>query len=171
MYTIAFAPILAADNSIIVQTGKHRNYYHIKYNLTADNIAAIPSALDTGSKKSKIKFKDGGQFEIVIKKSKFPVQAPNCDSFIKLRMPWTNPNSENSAVFIKEKRSIYNKIQALIDKGGEPIEVIIELNPYVELVSKTPLEVKLTKCNIFFRHARGRYIDYTGSFMPYAPKR
>lgn len=49
--------------------------------------------------------------------------------------------------------------------AGTPEEflpVVLELNPYVEIVSNTPLRLRLTQCNVFCRHAFGGYVADTG---------
>jgi len=35
----------------------------------------------------------------------------------------------------------------------------LELNPYVKVLNKDPLQVELGYCNVFFRHRDGDYYD------------
>jgi hypothetical protein len=50
----------------------------------------------------------------------------------------------------------------MINTHSGAIEVVIELNPYVEKVQNNPLTLQLTQCNIFFRQAQNRYVNYLG---------
>lgn len=146
---IIYSSVKADENvvSIHVNKGKYNNYYHIKLNLSRDSIL---------SDISKIIIEEGGMFELDLDKNKFPVDAPNCNSNIILRMPWTDPDSGEAEQYIIEKKLLLEKIVASNSNG---VDVIIELNPYVEIISDSPLKLKLTRCNVFFRHSKGRYID------------
>jgi len=57
---------------------------------------------------------------------------------------------------------LYNRIKEMKESGRGSVDVVIELNPYVRVKSKNPLELELTNRNVFFRSAHGRYIDYVG---------
>ena len=145
-----------ADNvGVITSVIKGKEYYHLEYVLKKENIASIDALTDS-------QFKiNGGQFEVKIDKSMFPIDAPNCKSNIILRMPWTNPEFANYEVIIDEKYSVYKEIQKVVNSSeADSVAVVIELNPYVKLQGDKP---ELTQCNVFFRNANGRYIPYTGS--------
>lgn len=90
-------------------------------------------------------FNDGGQFEVLVPKEYFPVPAPNCRKNIIIRMPW----SENE----EDKQQLFNTLSST----EKPVQVILELNPYVVVLSKEPLQLQLTYCNVFFRHRNGNY--------------
>jgi hypothetical protein len=62
-------------------------------------------------------------------------------------MPWTAPDTPGA------KEKIAAKEALLIG--------VVELNPYVEVVGRDPLQLQLTQCNVFFRHALGAYVDHT----------
>lgn len=127
----------------ISQSGKH--YYHLMYELNSDNLLGLESL-------TKEQFRiGGGQFEVIIKKALFPIDAPNCKTDIILRMPW----SENKQA-IEKKYKIYNNIK-LLKKYNRSVNIAIELNPYVE---KSLDRIKLTQCNVFFRHANNEYIPH-----------
>lgn len=145
---------IAEEVDISVAPGKYNDYYHIKFILTADNVHHI--------KKLGLNFTDGGQFEVYIPKEQFPTQAPNCKEYILLRMPWTNPKLPDSISFVKEKRILFEKIEAVKRGGIAAVDVVIELNPYVKVKNINPLKLELGGCNLFFRHASGQYIDYVG---------
>lgn len=142
----------AVPSSVIVSKIKNKNYYHLSYKLSAENILSIESL-------TKDQFLiNGGQFELVISKDLFPIASPNCAKNIILRMPWTNDNYKNSDTFISEKYELYNELKNA-SKTKDEINVYIELNPYVEVSND---KFVLTQCNVFFRHADGRYIPKIG---------
>ncbi len=140
---------------VVTSVTNNKEYYHLEYVLTKENIISLEALTNT-------QFKiNGGQFEVLIKKSMFPIDAPSCKSNIILRMPWSNPGVTNYELFIDEKYEIYNEIRRVYEADEiYSIDVVIELNPYVILDSG---DLKLTQCNVFFRHANDRYISYTGS--------
>jgi len=128
-----------------------KSYYHLNYSLNKDNIRLL-------DKLSQSRFyQNGGQFEILLDKERFPVEAPNCKSNIILRMPWTNPNIQHSVKFIGDKYRLYKKISQIVDeKSDAEMQVILELNPYIKVSND---KVKLTNCNVFFRHSEGAYVS------------
>jgi len=142
-----FSNATGSDITIHTNKGKYKNYYHFEYALENKSIIGD---------KSNIKLEEGGMFELRLNKKQFPINAPNCKSGIILRMPWTDPDSENASQYIQEKKNLLDKIIAL---DNNRLNVVIELNPYIKLINESPLELELTRCNIFFRHAKGRYID------------
>lgn len=153
--------------SLHVSRGKYSDYYHLEYKLDKQSFSFGND--DNG--KSYARYTDaditnnGGQFEILIPVSDFPVAAPNCQSSIIVRMPWTGKDSENGQTAIAEKLALFKKIRQLYKGKGKPVKIILELNPYVRAFNKSPLKLELTQCNVFFRHAGGRYIDHIGA-MP-----
>lgn len=153
---LSFVSACNADSSnVTTSISSKKAYYHLKYSLTKENVISIDSFT------SKQFIINGGQFEILLKKSEFPINSPNCKSSLKLRMPWTNSGITNSNLFIEEKYEIYTHIQKIM-KSSKPsyIDVYIELNPYVEIKEG---KFSLTQCNIFFRQSKGQYIAKTGS--------
>jgi len=54
----------------------------------------------------------------------------------------------------KRKRALYNDLLA-----SKSIKVTLELNPYIKVLSKAPLQIELKQCNVFFRHRAGDYYD------------
>jgi len=143
----------AADEFIVINQGRYGPYYHLRLSLTADIIEFAQSDRVARS---------GGQFELKLRREKFPVPAPNCRGPIILRMPWTSPHSVEATKKIAGKEDLLKRIWALEKLPTEALSVVIELNPYVEVVSHTPLKVQLTQCNVFFRDAYGAYVDDTG---------
>lgn len=60
------------------------------------------------------------------------------------------PASENEG----RKRALYEKLQS-----GKSVLVTLELNPYINIIKESPLELELQYCNVFFRQKRGDYYD------------
>lgn len=121
---------------IKVNTGKYSDYYYMKYELTSGNYSV----------NTEYGFSKGGQFEVFVPKERFPIAAPSCKKDIIIRMP--HSGSE------KRKRALYNEL--LLSKT---ITVTLELNPYVKVLKKDPLQVELKYCNVFFRQKAGDYFD------------
>lgn len=143
------------EQSVVTSVVKDREYHHLEYILKQENILSLELLTDNQIRAN------GGQFEVFIRKSMFPIEAPKCETAISLRMPWTNPKLADHQLFIDEKQKMYSKIKRVYEHGdSHGTHIVIELNPYVEKVSEG---FKLTQCNVFFRHARGRYISYIGS--------
>lgn len=129
-----------------------KGHYLMCYELSTDNVRLRKTA----------KFSSGGQFEVLIPKEKFPVTAPKCRRDLILRMPWTDPGLENAAAKVAQKRVLHDAIVALAPRGGQagsgqPVDVTIDLAPYVRVVTEDPLKVELTGCNIFFAQKAGAY--------------
>jgi len=137
---------------IFANPGRYGPYYHLQLQLTASSIDFDLSDSTPSS---------GGQFEIRLRPESFPVPAPNCRGPIILRMPWTAPDAPGAKEKIAAKEVLLKRILALRQLSGEVLPVVVELNPYVEVVGRDPLQLQLTQCNVFFRHAFGAYVDHT----------
>jgi hypothetical protein len=161
IFFFIYIPVPKADEnstSIYTLPGKYNDFYHVKYTLKKATICRELS----DKRRLTSTFLDGGQFEVLIPKEQFPVSAPNCKKHIILRMPWTNPALLNAPLFIEQKRHLFGQIEALKKGDVDEIDVVIELNPYVRVKNQAPLELELERCNVFFRHAHGQYVDYVG---------
>lgn len=162
-FTLSTTSCAATDSNlnISVSKGKYKDYYHIQLNLK--DIPFSISKDNNGKNYSTYSEQDlignGGQFEILIPVDHFPIPAPNCRSNIIARMPWTNPSILNSKDLIKVKIDLLNRLKS---NNGD-LTVTLELNPYVKVLSKQPLELELKNCNAFYRQSKGRYIDYLGT--------
>ncbi|GFR70996.1 hypothetical protein ElyMa_003801300 [Elysia marginata] len=75
-------------------------------------------------------------------------------------MPWTSPDNPDAHRHIAAKRALFEKIQTMKSEGKGSVEVTIELNPYVTVLKRNPLALELSGRNVFFRQAKGQYIDY-----------
>jgi hypothetical protein len=142
----------APDGQIVVNEGRYGPYYHLRLELTANAIYFAQSDRTARS---------GGQFEIKLRREMFPVPAPRCRGAIILRMPWTSPLATDVKEKIAAKQELLKRILELEKRSGGIVPVVIELNPYVKAVSRVPLKLELTQCNVFFRDAHGAYIDNT----------
>jgi hypothetical protein len=76
-------------------------------------------------------------------------------------MPWTATDVPQADAKIAAKKALLARIWKL-ERGPSTIPVELELNPYVEVISRSPLRLQLTECNVFFRQNFGAYIDYSG---------
>ncbi len=151
------------DKTIYRSRGKYEDYYHIKFTLTPDNTLLELKGYDKYGI-SKYEFSDG-LFEIFIPKDKFPIPALNCKQYIILRMPMTLGEISQKGKYIAEKKSLFDRIKKMKETKTGNIDVVIELNPYIIVKNKNPLIVELEGCNVFFREAGGRYIDYVGQMQ------
>jgi hypothetical protein len=162
--------IFAYTPDIHISHGKYNDYYHMRFVLTPENCeltVPLSERFPKYDKTNEYSFSDGGQFEVFIRKSQFPVSAPHTNrDYLILRMPWTNPALPDSNQHIAVKRQLFEKIRKMKGDNKGSVEVVVELNPYVSVLEKQPLSLELTGRNIFFRHAHGGYIDYIGPLVP-----
>jgi hypothetical protein len=136
------------EANYVVNIGKNDTlYYHLLYTINTDNLVKIETLSEKQFKQN------GGQFEVLLKKQAFPIEAPNCKSDIILRMPWVA-----SQLGLSQKYLLYKNIIALIHNQKDAVTVTIELNPYVKPDKNGLL---LTACNVYFRHANNQYIPHT----------
>lgn len=153
-----------------VVTGKYGHaFYHLRYLLTPGNCElSIPN--DQRSPRygdsNAFAFEQGGQFEVFIPASEFPVGVETPDhkpGFLILRMPSTAPDDADAVLKVAGKRNLFDRIQQMKKEGKGSVEVVVELPMgQVEVVEKQPLQVKMNGINLSFRQAFGRYIGYTG---------
>lgn len=136
----------------MVNAGKYAPYYHLHLTLKAAAIDFVATDRAVSS---------GGQFNIRLRPEYFPVSAPACRGALILRMPWTDPSVPDAKRKILAKQNLLKHILALQGRRDETLSVVVELNPYVEVVNREPLKVRLTRCNVFFRQAFGAYVDHT----------
>jgi hypothetical protein len=80
-------------------------------------------------------------------------------------MPMTLGDVTNKEEYIAEKKALFDRIKQMKEAKKGNIDVVIELNPYIVIKIKEPLSIELTECNVFFRDAGGRYINYVGKLQ------
>ena len=149
--------------TIKVSEGRYAAYYHLMLNLRSpDFVLEVPveQRPPRYGTDNRWEFSPDGQFEIFVRKDAFPVAAPKCSTFVVVRMPSTDPTLSDAGGKVAQKRELFDALAQLKDTEGESLPVAIELNPYVRVVTRDPLRLELTECNVFFRHARGAYIDH-----------
>ena len=151
---------------IHVAPGKYNEYYHLRFGLTPDNCELTVPLTERRHRyagNNEYTFAEGGQFEVFVRTSAFPVPAPHTDrEFLILRMPWTDPDHPKASRFIARKRKLFDAILAMKTRGEGAVDVVVELNPFVNVLKKNPLILELSGRNIFFRQAHRQYIDYVG---------
>ena len=136
IYFSVFLCSYSVSSEIKVNPGKYKNFYHLEYELKSDQY----------SLNEEMGFREDGMFEVYVAKEIFPISAPNCNSKIIIRMPGYGPTPK--------VRSLFSKLD-----DNESVTVVLELNPYFEIVKHTPLELQLSYCNVFFRYRNGDYFD------------
>lgn len=98
--------------------------------------------------KKPMKFRsEDGQFDLRLRREKFPVLAPNCKSSIIVRMPSTLNQDKDD---IKAKEKIHGDIVALKSNEKSKLQLKIEIQSYAEIKSVEPFEGKLKYCNVYF---------------------
>ena len=103
---------------------------------------------------------------IYIKKDVFPIPAECNSDWLLLKMNANRSPSvyeSGEAVLehaLKTKHDLWRQITALHEGNIERLEVVIELNPYVTVLSETPLKLKLDHCNLYFRTADNAYLHH-----------
>lgn len=156
------------SDEVFVNTGKYKNYYHMYFELTPLNCqleVAVSERAPRYSENNNYEFSEGGQFEVFIKKESFPIKLPDQKSnYLILRMPSTSSSLMNHKKYTSEKFELFKKIEEMHKFKRGSVKVVIELNPYIETLSTSPLKLELTQPNIFFRNAYGRYISNTDPY-------
>jgi hypothetical protein len=101
---------------------------------------------------------EGGEFEVIVQPSAFPVPAPSSCKGIIVRMPWTlYSQPPNVKANIVAKKALYDQILTIKSNSGGHVNVVLELNPYITVMQTNPLKLQLSECNVFFRDVSGKY--------------
>ena len=158
--------IQSGATGVTVNTTNGKKYYHLEVSLHKDDFRLTwpeewfdPQWPESTSGTCEI-YEPTGGFIIFIRKSTFPVPAPNCNSdWLKVVMNGRSDDASDA----QTKKTLWKRLLAV--KAGELSEVsaIIELNPYVSVLNKDPLIVELDYCNLNFRTAWGAYVDHQES--------
>lgn len=170
-----------AINTTIGKDGVERTYYHLRYTLTQDNSTLVTPdewlqchysvvwgepINPEGCWCNRPYWVRNGTFVIYLKKDVFPVLSDCKSDWLKLRMNGNRDVDvyETSEAALEDalasKRELWLQIVDLHEGRLEHLEVILELNPYVKVLSETPLILKLDHCNLYFRTADNAYIDH-----------
>jgi hypothetical protein len=95
----------------------------------------------------KWEFDDQGKFEIAVRKSAFPVAAPQCHmDYLILGMPLYYPENPKQAAFA-ERRAVYDALLAMQSGGKGTLSAHVEPLQYARQGRSGP---ELTSCNIYF---------------------
>jgi hypothetical protein len=151
--------------TIHASEGTYTRYYHLLLKLRPQDFElTVPTEQRRPryETENRYEFKANGQFEIFVHKKAFPVLAPKCARYIIVRMPGTDPSTPEITQKLEQKRALFKALKELKNSGAEALDVAIELNPYVHVVTRDPLQLELTQCNAFFRQAAGAYVDHVG---------
>jgi len=143
--------------AIVVNSGRYAPYYHMRFDMTAAAIDFSRADRSVGP---------GGQFTIRVRAARFPVPAPSCRGDLVLRMPWTAPGVPEAERKVAAKAALLDRLLALEHTPEGRVPVVLELNPYVRVMSQSPLTLQLTQCNVFFRQVAGGYVDDTDKRPP-----
>ena len=181
---ILTTPLMAQDvaiNTTIGKDGVERTYYHLRYTLTQDNSTLVTPEEWLQCHYSKVwgepinpegcwcnrpYWVGNGTFVIYLKKDVFPVLSDCKSDWLKLRMNCNRHVDvyETSEAALEDalasKRELWLQIVDLHEGRLEHLEVILELNPYVKVLSETPLILKLDHCNLYFRTADNAYVNH-----------
>lgn len=176
--------LTAQDIAINTTTGKdgvERIYYHLRYTLTQDNSSLVTPEEwlqchysmvwgepinPEGCWCNRPYWVGNGAFVIYLKKDVFPIISECKSDWLKLKM---NPNRSERVYQTSEaalahaltsKRDLWHQIGDLHEGRLEQLEVILELNPYLTVLSEKPLRLKLNHCNLYFRTVNNAYIDH-----------
>lgn len=103
-----------------------------------------------------------GFFLVYVPRGKFPLRARNYTKFITLIMPKTEENEQKNQ-FVAEKKALFDKITQMVNSGTGSVEVILDLNKYVQIVKKEPHIVELEDSVVYFRDVNGQYIGHTNA--------
>ncbi len=147
---------------IYTSTGNYNiKFYHLKFRLTPENtvLANDEKLIRKGYSRNPTNYRfnildeqsdnfNCGQFQVFIPVDLFPLSKEK-RGFIILRMSQTLSCEGRTNKFIRGKQDLYFRIKEMVESGVGVVEVIVELPRYLER-------------NIYFRAARGRYIDYVG---------
>jgi hypothetical protein len=88
-----------------------------------------------------------GKFEIAVRKSAFPVAAPQCHmDYLILDMPLYYPETPKQAP-LSERRAVYDALLAIAASGKGALSAHVEPLQYAR---KGPSGPELTSCNIYF---------------------
>jgi hypothetical protein len=106
---------------------------------------------------------ESGQFELFLAPDILPVDTQVCETRVILRMPATISDGPMLKRNVEEKRRLFEELQA-VQRGDSPKKTVsVELSPYVRKLPDSDATLALTRCNVFFRHHRGRHISHTDS--------
>ncbi|MGB0578270.1 MAG: hypothetical protein ACPGVU_01085 [Limisphaerales bacterium] len=151
------------DIKIVKERGQER--FLVQFELTPDNFSKDIASLRAvrGKRDQNMwRFREGGQFDVLLKRAWFPIQLPEscCNSHLILTMPYSNPKLEGGPEKIAAKKKLFERIEALSEKAEGKLRVTIDLTSYAKVESRDPLKISLRDIQVYFRHRDGEYVDH-----------
>ena len=164
VFFLAVRGIAAEHESLVVRV-KHGDEHRLllPFDLTPENFELSVPGIDRQGADGSAggwRFREGGQFDVLIKREHFPLQVPEscCNHYLILTMPYTNPRLPGGDLKISEKRELFGRIGKLRAAKEGRLRVMIDVTWYAKIDSEEPLRVSLKDRQIYFRHSDGRYV-------------
>ena len=157
---------IAAEGSGVVRVVQgDESRLLLPFDLTPENFGLSVPGIDRESADGAVvgwEFREGGQFDVLIKREHFPLQVPEscCNHYLILTMPYTNPRLDGGAGKIAAKRSLFDQIERLRAAKEGKVRVLIDVTWYAKVESASPLVVSLKDRQIYFRHFDGAYVPH-----------
>ena len=87
------------------------------------------------------------QFEILVPKDQFPIDAPNCKQTVQIRFKGIEPLNNMASVTQKARWDLLEKIRNKVDRNVAPLIVTVDTSRYVNRLENGKL--RLSYCNVF----------------------
>ncbi|WP_334120172.1 hypothetical protein [Limnobacter sp.] len=87
------------------------------------------------------------QFEILVNKKHFPIEAPNCKQTIKIRFKGIEPVKDQISQVQKSRWELLERIRNGNDGNASPIFLQIDTKPYMK--KSADGKYRLDYCNVF----------------------
>ncbi len=121
-------------------------HHDITVTLTANEIVNI--SLPKEIERSAFDF-DGGQFQILIPKERFPIPAPNCNKNVIFRMPGVAHEDPLRSAKLDARWDLFQSLYAVKEGRKESILVYVASGPYMK--TKKDGTRELEYCNAFIK--------------------
>jgi hypothetical protein len=118
----------------------------ITVTLTANDITSI--SLPKEIERSAFDF-DGGQFQILIPKERFPIPAPNCNKNVIFRMPGVPHEDPSRSAKLDARWDLFQSLHAVKEGKKESVLVYVASGPYMK--TKKDGARELEYCNAFIK--------------------
>jgi len=87
------------------------------------------------------------QFEILVPKDQFPIDAPNCKQTVQIRFKGIEPVNNMASATQKARWDLLEKIRNKVDRKVAPLIVTVDTSGYVRRLENGKL--RLSYCNVF----------------------
>jgi hypothetical protein len=114
--------------------------------LTASEIVSI--SLPKEIERSAFGF-DGGQFQVLIPKERFPIPAPNCNKNVIFRMPGVPHEDPSRSAKLDARWDLFQSLYAVKEGKKESILMYVGSGPYMK--TKKDGTRELEYCNAFIK--------------------